>query len=308
MACGRLLVLMINRHQRKASSRFRGSRRFGGGLRRCHDQAQLFRGAGLSHHSGAAAEAAAGGIGGLLARSEHSGLSAQPSTSFYHADGNGNVTCLVDDRNTVVARYIHDPYGNITASQGSLAEANLYRFSSKEFHPQSELVYYLYRYYEPNLQRWVNRDPIQEDGGFNLHLFVRNDPISYRDHLGLDWKGNAGRGLNALVAAAARAAYKSCPAGHCNDTAGCISCCDKVNATMVIGIVALKTAGEVGCAASTGGWGILLCIGGFEAAGVTALVANSDAYDRCKQSCTAGPGGNPVGSIPPRPPKYHDPR
>jgi YD repeat-containing protein len=39
----------------------------------------------------------AGGIGGLLARSEHSGLSAQPSTAYYHADGNGNVTCLVDE-------------------------------------------------------------------------------------------------------------------------------------------------------------------------------------------------------------------
>jgi RHS repeat-associated protein len=118
----------------------------------------------------------AGGIGGLRARTDHSTFNLQPSTAYYHADGNGNVTSLTDDRNTVVARYNYDPYGNITASQGSWADANLYRFSSKEFHPQSELVYYLLRYYEPNLQRWMNRDPFEEDGGDNLFQFVGNNP------------------------------------------------------------------------------------------------------------------------------------
>ncbi len=118
----------------------------------------------------------AGGIGGLLARTDHSTFNLQPSTAFYHADGNGNVTCLVDEQNAVVARYIYDPYGTITASQGSLADANLYRFSSKEFHPQSELVYYLYRYYEPNLQRWVNRDPLGEPG-FEIVRLVGQTPL-----------------------------------------------------------------------------------------------------------------------------------
>ena len=27
------------------------------------------------------------------------------------------------------------------------------------------LKYYLYRYYDPNLQRWPNRDPLGESGG-----------------------------------------------------------------------------------------------------------------------------------------------
>jgi hypothetical protein len=43
----------------------------------------------------------------------------------------------------------------------------------------------LYRYYEPNLQRWVNRDPIKERGGINLYQFVRNDPILNYDGYGL---------------------------------------------------------------------------------------------------------------------------
>jgi RHS repeat-associated protein len=60
----------------------------------------------------------------------------------------------------------------------------LYRFSSKEFHANSGLVYYLYRYYDPSLQRWVNRDPIQESGGPNLYSFVRNGTIDWFDAFG----------------------------------------------------------------------------------------------------------------------------
>ena len=94
----------------------------------------------------------AGGIGGLLARTDSAG-----TTAFYHADGNGNVTCLLEGIQTVVAQYLYDPYGNLLSAVGPLASTNLYRFSSKEYHPSSGLVYYLYRFYDPNLQRWINR-------------------------------------------------------------------------------------------------------------------------------------------------------
>jgi RHS repeat-associated protein len=150
----------------------------------------------------------AGGIGGLLARSDLSTLNFQPSTchAYYHADGNGNVTCLIDTNQVVVAKYLYEPFGNIISQTGPLADANLYRFSSKEFHAQSGLTYYLYRYYEPNVQRWLNRDPIAELGfrsvrtqralaqsalltiiaGPNLYTFVRNSPVLFVDYNGLE--------------------------------------------------------------------------------------------------------------------------
>jgi uncharacterized protein RhaS with RHS repeats len=43
------------------------------------------------------------------------------------------------------------------------------------------------RFYDPNLQRWVNRDPIQETGGINLYGFVRNSPTGFVDRDGLTW-------------------------------------------------------------------------------------------------------------------------
>jgi hypothetical protein len=41
-------------------------------------------------------------------------------------------------------------------------------------------------YYDPGIQRWINRDPIQEKGGNNLYVFVQNAPIDSSDPEGLD--------------------------------------------------------------------------------------------------------------------------
>ena len=99
-------------------------------------------------------------------------------------DGNGNVVSLSDGTQTVVASYRYDPFGNTMAATGTLAAANTYRFSSKDVNPAFGLYYYGYRWYAPGLQRWVNRDPVGENGGINLYAVVRNSPLTYRDALG----------------------------------------------------------------------------------------------------------------------------
>lgn len=153
----------------------------------------------------------AGGIGGLLARTDAGllTLSSPSGHAYYHFDGNGNVTCLINTSNAVVGLYEYDPFGNLVAKGGVLADANLYRFSSKEYHANSGLSYYLFRYYDSNLQRWINRDPLGEVGfetsrrhrflpgllshrpveisqGPELFRFVQNDPIEVADINGLE--------------------------------------------------------------------------------------------------------------------------
>jgi RHS repeat-associated protein len=113
----------------------------------------------------------AGSIGGLLARTDAGG------SAYYHADAGGNITSMTDSDGNVVARYLYDPYGNLLGKWGALADVNRYRFSSKEIHPNSGMYYYGFRFYEPNLQRWVNQDPLGEYGGINLYGFVFNDPV-----------------------------------------------------------------------------------------------------------------------------------
>jgi len=108
----------------------------------------------------------AGGIGGLLARTDNSKLAIGDSfaSAFYHADGNGNVTALMYSSQMLAAKYLYDPYGNTLAMSGPLASANHYRFSSKEWNDNDGLYYYGYRFYDPSLQRWPNRDPFGELG------------------------------------------------------------------------------------------------------------------------------------------------
>ena len=121
----------------------------------------------------------AGGIGGLQARTDGNG------SAYYHTDGNGNVTALVTGGGTLAAKYLYDSFGNPLGMWGWLAAGNTYRFSSKEQDPHSGLYDFGYRWYDPNLQRWLNRDPIQEAGGINLYGYVGNNPINAIDPLGL---------------------------------------------------------------------------------------------------------------------------
>jgi RHS repeat-associated protein len=129
----------------------------------------------------------AGGIGGLLARTDNSSYTVSPGMShaYYQADGMGNVTCMVNSNQAVVAKYLYDGFGNQLAKSGQLADANTYRASSQEYFSTSGLVGYSRRFYDSNLQRWLNRDPIGEAGGINLYQFVGNSPINNVDPFGL---------------------------------------------------------------------------------------------------------------------------
>ena len=53
------------------------------------------------------------------------------------------------------------------------------------FTAQAHAVMYLARPYDPNMGRWMSRDPIGEAGGVNLYGFVGNRPINHIDRLGL---------------------------------------------------------------------------------------------------------------------------
>ena len=135
--------------------------------------------------------AGAGGIGGLLARSHGYSSGNWSYHNFYHADGNGNVTALVNGSGVLQAGYRYDPFGRYLNGGGTLATANVLRFSSKPWvafagSTTSGLYYYGYRFYDPYLQRWVNRDPIGEIGGSNLYGFVLNNPVGLIDLQGLD--------------------------------------------------------------------------------------------------------------------------
>jgi uncharacterized protein RhaS with RHS repeats len=50
---------------------------------------------------------------------------------------------------------------------------------------QAQAVLFWARPYDPNLQRWIQRDPIGEQGGINLYGYVDNNPVNHYDPFGL---------------------------------------------------------------------------------------------------------------------------
>ncbi|MBT9450576.1 RHS repeat-associated core domain-containing protein [Akkermansia glycaniphila] len=66
-----------------------------------------------------------------------------------------------------------------------MAKENPFRFSSEHHDEGLGLVYYNYRRYNPMGGRWISREPIAEQGGWNLCEFVRNRPLYYTDILGV---------------------------------------------------------------------------------------------------------------------------
>ena len=60
-----------------------------------------------------------------------------------------------------------------------------FHYSSKLRDVDSGFNYYGYRFYDPGAGRWLNRDPIEEEGGVNLYGMLLNDPLNWIDVLGM---------------------------------------------------------------------------------------------------------------------------
>lgn len=128
----------------------------------------------------------AGGVGGLLKATVHTGSTA--GDYYYAYDGNGNVMALVSAADgTEAARYETGPFGELIRSTGPMAKVNPFRFSTKYQDDEDDLYYYGYRAYNPTAGRWLSRDPIEEQGGVNLHGFVGNSGLNSIDAFGLDY-------------------------------------------------------------------------------------------------------------------------
>ncbi|MET0650389.1 MAG: RHS repeat-associated core domain-containing protein [Pyrinomonadaceae bacterium] len=103
-------------------------------------------------------------------------------------DGNQNVVALVNaGSGALSASYDYDPFGQTLRATGDYAAQNPLRFSGKYLDAETGLLYYGYRYYNPQTGRWLSRDPSGEMGGLNLYGFIQNDGVNSVDFLGL-WK------------------------------------------------------------------------------------------------------------------------
>ena len=126
---------------------------------------------------------------------------ARGIVTTYSYDGWGNLveTTYSDDTPTVTVDYdalgrqveahdaagvttiAYDAYGNIIEQYGNRADEFAFRFSTKYYDHETGLVGYQRRFYRSDIGRWLNRDPIEEEGGINLYAFCFENPIAFCD-------------------------------------------------------------------------------------------------------------------------------
>ena len=102
---------------------------------------------------------------------------------YYGIDQIGSVSRVFENATSAPA-YDDDPWGNALQTTAPLAD---YGFAGMFNHAPSRLGLTWFRAYDPNVGRWVSRDPLGEmtDPAGNLYAYVGNRPIYANDYTGL---------------------------------------------------------------------------------------------------------------------------
>jgi len=124
-------------------------------------------------------------VGGLMADV----AGTNPSTGayrYYVTDHLGSTRGLYDGTKSALGSYEYSPYGELYASSGSVALDGLVSaFTGKPWDSAAQMYYFPYRWYSPSAARWLTRDPLGMVDGPNVYGYVRGNPVTGLDPLGL---------------------------------------------------------------------------------------------------------------------------
>jgi len=129
---------------------------------------------------------------------------------YFHTDHLGTPRELTDERGRIVWSATYKAWGNTAQidhpaqpirrvigntqletweAQGDPVVQNL-RFQGQYFDTETGLHYNRFRYYDPDIGRFVSQDPIGLAGGVNNYRYAPS-PVNYIDPLGLDTRSDA---------------------------------------------------------------------------------------------------------------------
>lgn len=118
------------------------------------------------------------GADGLVSRRSVTGT---PATTFYTFDERGNVAQRLNITATVQNTDLYDSYGSRT---GTVSQPDPWGYEAQAGYytdVETGLLLLTHRFYDPNMGRFLTRDPMGYDGGINLYGYTRNDPVNESD-------------------------------------------------------------------------------------------------------------------------------
>ena len=94
---------------------------------------------------------------------------------FHVRDHLGSVREVTTEAGALAARFEFDPYGRVTATQGSVASEAGY--TGHRYAAENGLVLSPSRAYDPSIGRWLSEDMAGFADGPNDYQYVRNSPV-----------------------------------------------------------------------------------------------------------------------------------
>ena len=131
---------------------------------------------------------------------------------FYVSDRLGSVRETVNQDCLITARMRYSAYGMTrTELPIFIGKTPDYRYAGLFFHEQSGLYLAVFRAYDPQAGRWINKNPVDLLEG-NLFKYVSDSPVNYIDKLGLFVDVGSLIGLGAAIGGATETGIE---AAHC---------------------------------------------------------------------------------------------
>jgi RHS repeat-associated protein len=106
---------------------------------------------------------------------------ASGTTSYYGYDAHGDVRSLMNNGGVATDTYDYDAFGNIVGSTGTTP--NVYRYQGEALDSETGLYYMRARYYDPTAGRFLNVDPMT-DQGEHPYTYAGADPVNGHDPTG----------------------------------------------------------------------------------------------------------------------------
>jgi len=114
----------------------------------------------------------------------------------------GHVVVQTDDGGSLLNASVYEAFGNIVDNHKTGEQGNRLA-NTKERDASIGLDNHGFRYYDPEIGRYINRDPIGYGDGLNPYLYVHNNPGNYIDPHGLftwrEWAGIFAGGVEGAV-------------------------------------------------------------------------------------------------------------
>ena len=100
---------------------------------------------------------------------------------YYHYDGIGSTIGISDQSGSIVNKYAYDAFGKVLNQEETIPNAFKYVGQFGVMDEENGLFYMRARYYDPEVGRFINKDPIGLLGGLNLYAYVANNPVNLID-------------------------------------------------------------------------------------------------------------------------------